>query len=185
MRETNHICEPYRNCVKIENIVCSGSFNQPLNLLELSRSGDVEYDPEMYHGGYIKTNGHSVPLYRSGKYIMPGMKDMDDVRATFAQVKEILEQFCDTSLFSEPEIRNMVCTSNVGRSLDLATLFIELINEGYDASYEPESFPGLILKEEDVTFNIFSSGKFIILGCKSEASAQESESRVLNLINSH
>jgi len=37
--------------VKIENIVCSGSFNQELNLMALARAGLIDYDPEMYHGG--------------------------------------------------------------------------------------------------------------------------------------
>ena len=31
--------------------------------------------------------------------------------------------------------------------------------------YEPEAFPGLILKAEECTFNVFASVKFLILGC--------------------
>ena len=170
--------------VKIENIVCSGSFNQELNLLDLARAGLIDYDPEMYHGGYIKTNGHSVTIYRTGKYIMPGMKTLDDIRTTFESMKEILSDSLDISKFDEPSIRNLVCSSYAGYALDLSQIFVELLNHDYDVSYEPELFPGLILKTEECTYNVFSSGKFLILGCKDIAVAEECEKRFLSLLNS-
>ena len=170
--------------VKIENIVCSGSFNQELNLLDLARAGLIDYDPEMYHGGYIKTNGHSVTLYRTGKYIMPGMKSLDDTQKTFESVKEILSDSLDVSKFDEPAIRNLVCSSNVGYTLNLSQVFVELLNLDYEVSYEPESFPGLILKTVECTYNVFASGKFLILGCKDIAVAEQCEKRFLSLLNS-
>ncbi len=61
--------------MKLENIVCSGSFNQKLDLIALSSSSEyIEYGKNRYPGAYIKFDGHSVTIYRTGKYIMPGMK---------------------------------------------------------------------------------------------------------------
>jgi transcription initiation factor TFIID TATA-box-binding protein len=167
--------------VKIENIVCSGTLNQEINLMDLSRAGVIEYDPEMYHAGYIKTNGHSITLYRTGKYIMPGMKSFEDMKDTFDKVCSILSTVLDEGRFSAPAVRNMVCSSIAPYPLDLERMFIELLNRDYQVSYEPESFPGLILRTEGCTFNVFASGKFLILGCTEQSVAESSEAYFLEL----
>ena len=170
--------------MKVENIVCSGSFNQELNLPDLARAELIDYDPEMYHGGYIKTNGHSVTIYRSGKYILPGMKSISDMKATFESVISILGSALDLTKISEPQIKNMVCSSTYDQALDLSKLFIEMLNHDLDVSYEPESFPGLILKTDECTFNAFTSGKFLILGCTSEEQALKAEKYLQDFIDS-
>ncbi len=169
--------------VKIENIVCSGTFNQPLDLRQLADDCEfIEYGLNKYPGGYIKFDGHSVTIYRTGKYIMPGMRSFEDVENTFSKVKEILAPYTDVSLFGKPGIRNMVCSSTVNTEINLAELYVELISSDMDAIYEPEAFPGLILKTEDCTYNIFQSGKFLILGCTSKLQAENAEQYFLNLV---
>ena len=70
--------------MEIVNIVVSGSFNQKVDLQALMALGDVySYDPEMYHGGYIRLSSAKVTVYRSGKYIIPGIKSQDRERARF------------------------------------------------------------------------------------------------------
>ena len=168
----------------MENIVCSGSFNQDLDLNQLSSNCHyVEYKKNRYPGAYIKYDGHSVTIYRTGKYIMPGMRSFEDVEQTFDKVKEILSPYVDTSLFTYPEVRNMVCSSQTPNELNLGTLYLELVSRDMDAVYEPEAFPGMILKTSDCTYNVFSSGKFLILGCTSFTQAEVAEQYVLNRIN--
>lgn len=166
----------------IENIVSSGSFNQEIDLKELSKIDCIEYGKNKYPGAYIKFKGHSITVYRTGKYIIPGMKSFEELDDIFAEIKKILSPYLDVSLFSNPEIRNMVCSSDAGHALDLTRIFIESINRELDVSYEPESFPGLIIRTEDSTFNVFSSGKFLILGCKSGVCAMEAEMWFLGLL---
>ncbi len=168
--------------MQIENIVSSGSFNQELNLKELSKIDCIEYGKNKYPGAYIKFNGHSVTIYHTGKYIIPGMRSFEELEETFTEIKNILSPYLDVSLFSEPEIRNLVCSSEVGHPLNLALVLIELINKDIDSSYEPESFPGLIVKTEDCTYNVFASGKFLILGCKSTERVMEAEMWFLGLL---
>ncbi|WP_210423545.1 TATA-box-binding protein [Halorussus marinus] len=59
------------------------------------------------------------------------------------------------------------------RSLDLERLVLKLGLE--QTEYEPEQFPALIYRppELDVTLLVFSSGKIIIGGTMSEATARE------------
>lgn len=168
--------------MKIENIVCSGSFNQVLDLKLLSKDDHVEYGKNKYPGAYIKFNGHSVTLYRTGKYIMPGMRSFDDVRQTFEDVKCVLSPYVDVSKFSYPEVRNIVCSSQCEEPLNLNIMFIEMLSHDLDVIYEPEAFPGLIYKTEECTFNIFQSGKFLILGCTSEEQAVKCEQNFFALI---
>lgn len=70
-----------------------------------------------------------------------------------------------------------------GYELNLNNIYLELISQELDAIYEPEASPGLILKTQDCTFNIFPSGKFLILGCTSEMQATVAEQYFLNLID--
>ena len=57
-------------------------------------------------------------------------------------------------------------THNIGVGLDLERLVISLPIE--HSEYEPEQFPGLIyhLKDPNVVFLIFASGKCVISGSK-------------------
>lgn len=169
--------------MKIENIVSSGSFNQSLDLAQLSSScPHIEYKKNRYHGAYIKFGGYSVTIYRTGKYIMPGLKSLDDIEKVFDKIKEILSPYADTALFTHPEIRNIVCSSQTPYELNLNTLYLELISRDIDATYEPEAFPGMILKTPDCTYNVFSSGKFLILGCTSIPQAEDAEKYIIKLI---
>ncbi|MBR4180605.1 MAG: hypothetical protein IKQ57_00460 [Candidatus Methanomethylophilaceae archaeon] len=109
------------------------------------------------------------------------MKSFEDVNRTFSHVKAILAPFADVSLFSELEVRNMVCSSSASHKLNQSRMLVELLSEDMDVVYEPEAFPGLILKAEGCTFNVFASGKFLILGCTDEEQARRYESSFLEI----
>ena len=168
--------------VKIENIVCSGALNCRIDLKDLaSKCQYVVYDKNKYPGGYVKFDNHSITIYSTGKYIMPGMRSFDDVKSSFIRFTEILSSYLDLSNAEEPEVRNMVCSSEFGSEIDLSKLYVQFIARELDAVYEPESFPGLILKTESATFNVFKSGKFLILGCTEPQSVLDSEKYLVNL----
>ena len=61
----------------------------------------------------------------------------------------------------------MVASGNIGMDLNLNTLAMKLEN----TEYEPEQFPGLVYKlmEAKATFLLFSNGKVVCTGTKSEA----------------
>lgn len=113
---------------------------------------------------------------------MPGMKSIRDIDYTFSLVVNELNDFIDVTLITRPQIKNLVCSSSFGHLLDLNSIYISLINENEDVSYEPEQFPGLIFKTDLCTFNIFKGGKFIILGCTSLRNAEYAESFIIQRI---
>lgn len=170
--------------MKAENMVCIGSFNQPMDLEELSSSvGCIEFGRNRYPAAYIRSEKGFVTVYHTGRYVMQGITSTAEADALYSEVKKLLSPFCDVDLFSAPTVRNMVCTSDAGRILDLDTLFLRISMAGGDATFEPEVFPGLILRTEGCTYNIFSTGRFVILGCRSEEDAVLCESRLLSLLS--
>ncbi|HEU5172608.1 MAG TPA: hypothetical protein VFT83_03685 [Nitrososphaeraceae archaeon] len=65
----------------------------------------------------------------------------------------------------EPVVRNIVATWNIGKKIDLNSVAGVLTK----CVYEPEQFPDLIINiSQSCTFLIFSSGKIVIAGAKSE-----------------
>lgn len=111
------------------------------------------------------------------------MRSIEDANMSFTKMKDILSSYVDISKAEPPEVRNIVASSNYRSDIDLSKFYVWLISSGYDAIYEPESFPGLILKTNDTTFNIFQSGKFLILGCTCEESIQTSEEFLVRILD--
>ena len=154
--------------LKVVNCVFSGTLGQKLNLYQLFESVDgLSYDPSMYHGAYLRLRSLTVTLYHSGKYIFSGVKDLDSVDGLFSEMLCKLKGFIDESLVCQPELRNIVLMGNLGRALDLNLLYSYMLNSGEEVDYNPEVFPGLFWRSFGATYNVFSSGKYMVLGLKS------------------
>jgi transcription initiation factor TFIID TATA-box-binding protein len=76
-------------------------------------------------------------------------------------------------------IQNIVATSTIATRLDLINV-LKALDEG--ATYEPETFPGLVyhLKDPKTATLIFSSGKLVCTGAKSIAKAHQAIGTVLD-----
>ena len=68
-------------------------------------------------------------------------------------------------------VQNMVAAGGIEMDLNLNKLAIELEN----TEYEPEQFPGLVYKLSGTraTFLLFSNGKIVCTGTRSEAKLRE------------
>ena len=115
---------------------------------------------------------------------MPGMTSFETLDECFKKFLSILSPYLDISKAVPPAVRNMVCSSRFDQPLDLTRIYLVLSSQDYDVVYEPESFPGLILKLGDTTYNVFGSGKYLILGCNTLESSLQANEEVMHLINS-
>jgi transcription initiation factor TFIID TATA-box-binding protein len=90
----------------------------------------------------------------------------------------------NAELISKPEITNIAVSGDLGTTLQVEALTIELADAGIDVEYEPEIFPAAILrlKTPSVTFLLFSTGRFIIQGLKRFDDIQPSIERMHSLI---
>ncbi len=85
-------------------------------------------------------------------------------------------------------IQNCVASVDLFTTINLVKLFQTLIDhEIYYVSYNPDKFPGLVLKinEPKVSTLVFSSGKLVITGAKSTEMVHTAVSRVREILIEH
>ena|SRR5208283_800099 len=153
--------------IKIISMVIKNTLDKNLDLLYLSKSLDgakipkncvpwvrLRLDPENY----------DVVFYKSGKFLITGVKSPEKINDTTERVLKILEIAGVHNSLTETEIVNIVCLGTLQFNTTLEKIVFHLNSS--DVSYEPEQFPGLIYKNWGATFLIFSTGKVIITGVR-------------------
>lgn len=92
---------------------------------------------------------------------------MTNVHESIRKIIKSLEKI-NVKIKIEPEVKiqNIVAAGSVGMDLNLNVLAMKLEN----TEYEPEQFPGLVYKlpDQKATFLLFSNGKVVCTGTKSE-----------------
>ena len=85
----------------------------------------------------------------------------------------------------EPQVKiqNVVATGALGQNLDLYSI----LKVSARAEYNPQRFPGLVyrLKRPKTSSLLFSSGKMVCTGAKSEKSAKAAIRRIANELRTH
>ena len=152
--------------MRIVNLVCSGDLKTIIDLEEIRKSGNnlFTYDPSKYHGGYISLSNCKAVIYKSGKYIIVGLKSPNEVESAFFELKNFLSKFVDTSKAEKPKIMNMVAVGDLQTNIDLNKFSLILGLENVE--YEPEQFPGLVYRYNKLTALVFSSGKVVLTGAR-------------------
>lgn len=144
---------------------------QPVNIARLNDFLWGRYDVENnYNGrvGYVKDHVMQgrVTVFTTGKLISTGAKS---VRKSKEQLRKTMQLLASNGFVQEvklePKVQNVVATLDVQTKIDLNSLALVVPR----AIFEPEQFPGLIHKVGNgTTALIFSSGKIVIAGAKSE-----------------
>jgi transcription initiation factor TFIID TATA-box-binding protein len=159
---------------KIENIVASAELGLELDLYTIAfKIHDVEYEPEQFPGAILKLKEPktSLLLFKNGKIICAGGKNEKDVGDAIEKTLKMLIAFSKTAppknFKPKFTVQNIVASAAFGVELDLYTIASEL----EDVEYEPEQFPGAILKflEPKTSLLLFKNGKIICTGGRSEA----------------
>jgi len=161
--------------IKIENIVATVTLDQKLDLNAIARSvPNIEYDPEEFPGLILRLESPRLTalVFNSGKMVVTGAKSTQMLIKGFKHIMRIFVRH-GIIIVGKPkiQIQNIVASANLGVEIDLERAAYLLSN----TMYEPEQFPGLIhrMKEPKVVLLIFSSGKMVITGAKSEEDVQK------------
>ncbi|MBI5871870.1 TATA-box-binding protein [archaeon] len=171
---------PVKKEIKIQNIVATTYLERQIPLVKLAEAlPNTEYNPEQFPGLVmrIKEPKTSALIFSSGRVVCTGAKSMEKVReAIRAIIKNIEKIKVKISVEPEAKVQNMVASGSIGIDLNLNKLAVELSN----TEYEPEQFPGLVYKlpGTKATFLLFSNGKLVCTGTKSEKKLHEA----LNLL---
>ena len=158
---------------RIENIVASGELKIELDLYSLAyKLKDIEYEPEQFPGAILKLKEpkSSLLLFKNGKVICTGAKTEDLIKKAILKAFKLVSPYSKTPppkrFVVNYDVRNIVASGELNVSLDLYTL----TQKFRQIEYEPEQFPGAILKlkEPKSSLLLFKNGKVICTGCKTE-----------------
>ena len=160
---------PHDN-ISVVNIVVSTSLEHDIPLEKMAANlSNTEYNPEQFPGLVIriKEPKTSALIFSSGNIVCTGARSLEKVDESIQKIIESLEKI-GVKIKIKPKInvQNIVASGNIGMDLNLNTLAMKLDN----TEYEPEQFPGLVYKlmEAKATFLLFSNGKIVCTGTKSE-----------------
>jgi|TARA_B100001964_G_C14068357_1_gene524716 transcription initiation factor TFIID TATA-box-binding protein len=169
-----------KKSIEIVNIVVSAALGKEIPLEKMAATlPNTEYNPEQFPGLVIriKEPKTSALIFSSGKIVCTGARTIDKVHESIRKIMKSLEKI-NIKIKEEPEIhiQNIVASGAVGMDLNLNVLAMKLEN----TEYEPEQFPGLVYKlpEHRATFLLFSNGKIVCTGTKSE----EAVHKVLDIL---
>ena len=167
--------------IKIQNIVATASLERAIPLVKLAETlPNTEYNPEQFPGLVmrIKEPKTSALIFSSGKIVCTGAKSMKKVKEAIQNIIKNLEKVKIKITF-EPKatVQNMVASGSIGIDLNLNSLAIDLEN----TEYEPEQFPGLVYKLPGTraTFLLFSNGKIVCTGTRSESKLNEAVDKLI------
>lgn len=168
----------------VRNVVSTADLGQPIEITKFNEFEWGRYDVvNNYNGcvGYVKDKlmeGRTT-VFLSGKLISTGAKSLRKSALQLYRTKEILVQedfIQDVPI--EPRIRNIVATVDFKEPIDFPNII-----RRKTVNYEPDQFPGLIYKSSvGTTSLIFSSGKVVIAGSKSEEQIIASIQDLIELI---
>ena len=158
--------------IRVVNIVVSTNLEHAIPLEKMAATlSNTEYNPEQFPGLVIriKEPKTSALIFSSGKVVCTGARSIDKVNESIKKIIKSLEKIgIKITVKPEVKIQNIVASGSVGMDLNLNVLAMKLKN----TEYEPEQFPGLVYKLVDgtskATFLLFSNGKVVCTGTKSE-----------------
>jgi len=155
--------------LEIVNVVATADLRQQVDLVEVSQLQDTTFDQEIYGGrvAYLKTPAMhgKVTIFPSGKLISVGSKSPEQAQHDLDRtVDDLVSGGLINPVEVRAELRNIVAVQKLETPVDLESL--ALVTDGI---YEPEQFPGMILRHDQpkVTYLIFHSGKVVIAGSRS------------------
>ena len=172
---------------EIVNVVATASLGPRIEFGEIGGFKEILHDSKVYGGrvAYFKTKKMQgrISVFNSGKMISVGTKNE---RQAFKEL-EVAKQFLVNKGFAkqiklQPQIHNLVVAADLEKSLNL-----EELSEKLGAIYEPEQFPGVILRSKKpfkATILLFASGKAVIAGLKSSEQIGSTIQKLEQLVES-
>ena len=155
--------------VQMQNVVAT--FNLGTSHVDLDRLATsttfVEYNPRKFAAATarIMRPRTTALIFASGNMVVTGAKDEALSCLAARKYVNILQSIGMDVTFRNFAIQNLVASSYVGGLLKLSEMAAAY---GACCGYEPDMFPGLVLRltSPKVVFLCFRSGKIVITGAK-------------------
>ena len=167
--------------ITMQNVVCT--FNLGVGNVELAdmacRTPFIEYNPKKFAAATarIVSPRTTALCFASGNMVCTGAKNEELARLASRKYVYVLQRCGFNVRFCNFRIQNLVASTDVGALLKLDEMASAF---GACCSYEPDMFPGLILRIEQpkVVYLCFRSGKIVITGARNRNAISRSFERV-------
>ena len=167
--------------ITMQNVVCT--FNLGVGNVELAdmacRTPFIEYNPKKFAAATarIVSPRTTALCFASGNMVCTGAKNEELARLASRKYVYVLQSCGFNVRFCNFRIQNLVASTDVGALLKLDEMASAF---GACCSYEPDMFPGLILRIEQpkVVYLCFRSGKIVITGARDRSAISQSFERV-------
>jgi transcription initiation factor TFIID TATA-box-binding protein len=158
----------------VTNLVASTDLGLTLDLYELTTNfKNIEYEPEQFPGAILKFTEPkaTILIFKNGKIVCVGCRTRELIAKAIRKVYGLLKPYSTETRkkydLEDPkyDLTNIVASADLHMDLDLFKVATMLP----DIEYEPEQFPGAIIKLRDLGVSLlaFKNGKIIIAGAKS------------------
>ena len=170
--------------IEIVNVVASATIDQKLDLHKIQKKfPNTEYNPEQFPGLVfrLKNPKTATLLFRTGKMVCTGSKSEElAVKAVNIVVKKLRKGGIRIKKDAVVTIQNIVSSINLRGRIHLEQAARTLPR----SMYEPEQFPGLIYRmiNPKTVILIFSSGKLVCTGAKTETDVYRSVNQLHALL---
>jgi|TARA_B110001452_G_scaffold261773_1_gene260950 transcription initiation factor TFIID TATA-box-binding protein len=172
----------------IQNCVATFSLGvKNINLKALAlRLMYCDYNPQRFAAMTmrLKSPKTTALAFGSGNMVCTGSKNIAQCLLACRKYTRILQKAGVKVCFHKFKVQNIVASAAVKHPLKLYEMAKE---HGANVSYEPELFPGLVLRisKPKVVFLLFRSGKIVITGAKNMQEINNTYSKVFKHIISH
>ena len=115
-----------------------------------------------FNSAVHKSDAYTALLYANGSVVILGCKTEDDLAIAHLELAIKLNSVA----VKYPKVTNQVYTGSFDRDIKLQESKETLIESEFNAIYEPELFPALVVTLKDFRgkLQVFRTGKYIITG---------------------
>ena len=118
-----------------------------------------------FPGAVYKQFGLTFILFKSGKVVCVGGKEIDSLKNKCTKIARIL---CGSSRIYDFEVKNLVACRSLGNYLDLENTAESIKTMKIRICYDPELFASLLIYTEKCLVILFHTGKVIFTGAQTE-----------------
>lgn len=161
--------------IRIENVVANARIAKELDLKYIEENlENAKFTKKKFPGLVYQTKDPKAAflIFRSGKVVCTGAKNVDEVRRAMEKLAADLRSLpkIGDAVPHHPEfsVQNIVASADLRQELNISAIV-----EGFGLEcmeYEPEVFPGLVYRLDDpkTAILVFSSGRLVITGGKTK-----------------
>ena len=157
---------------RLENIVSTVDLSCRLDLRKIAlQARNCEYNPKRFAAVIMRIQEpkSTALIFSSGKMVITGAKTENDSKKASKKFAKTIQKLGFVVKFKDFKVQNVVASADLRYRLNLYS-FADMEEQKDYISYDPEIFPGLILRlvSPKIVFLVFVSGKVVLTGARSK-----------------